>query len=290
MTDDQLDQALQAASTDLLRQIATTADSIRTLTAIMARTEQKTPAATPVSAMIKFRDTAHNIASALTLAPTSARDLDDVRQLVSDLGKDFIPDLASDPVRVLERIVDIAGARRLSLDLLYALDEARCLAVTSADLPAEIDRTFTKIPRVLNQRLSLGLDLRSGFAWEELPNSHLYQARILDNLSSCLDLNRYVAEDLGHVASILVSSALDRARVLAQHLDSHELDASGEDLSQIEIRHLDAVDGVTWTRETIWPLAIASYVEDHSCEIRLASTRSASETPGTGARCSPSPD
>lgn len=44
------------------------------------------------------------------------------------------------------------------------------------------------------------------------------------------------------------------------------VDAAGADLSGLETSSLRALDGVTWTRETTWPPAIAGRVRAHSEE------------------------
>jgi hypothetical protein len=43
---------------------------------------------------------------------------------------------------------------------------------------------------------------------------------------------------------------------------------SGADLSDLEIRHLDVLDRIIWTRQTTWPPHIADQVERRSEEIR----------------------
>jgi hypothetical protein len=89
-----------------------------------------------------------------------------------------------------------------------------------------------------------------------------------DDVGRYLALGRDIYTDINAAARVTQARALDLARALAHDLDSHELDASGEDLSSIQIQHLDAIDGITWTRQTTWPPAIANQVEEHSTEIR----------------------
>jgi hypothetical protein len=55
---------------------------------------------------------------------------------------------------------------------------------------------------------------------------------------------------------------------LVSDLDAQHVDASGADLSGMEIRQLDPLDGIVWTPHAIWPPAIAAQVEAHSAELR----------------------
>ena len=69
-------------------------------------------------------------------------------------------------------------------------------------------------------------------------------------------------------AIVIRACDLDRDLAFARDLAGRQIDASGADLSGMKIRHLGALDGVTWTRETAWPPGIAGQVEKHSGEIR----------------------
>jgi hypothetical protein len=62
--------------------------------------------------------------------------------------------------------------------------------------------------------------------------------------------------------------ALALAHVLDRDLDAQQVDASGADLSGMEITHLDALNGIVWTHQTVWPPRIADQVQAHSQEIR----------------------
>jgi hypothetical protein len=219
MTDEQLDQLLKTASTNLLDHITATADPSRTLTAIMGRADQQAPAESPVSVMIRFRDTAHDIANALT--STSADSIVRAERRIEWLRRALIPDAASDPVRVLERIHDLGKTRNLLSSLINEIGGPNW----HFDPLAQADDRF-------KQRFRRSLS-----------------GRIEDR-------------------DLALARVLELARAIAQDLDSVELDASGEDLSGIEIRHLDAVDGITWTRETTWPTAITADVEENSYEIQ----------------------
>ena len=73
--------------------------------------------------------------------------------------------------------------------------------------------------------------------------------------------------ELGRLISTL-GRAPDLARELARDLDAQQVDASGADLSDLEIRHLDVLDRIIWTRQTTWPSRVADQVEARSVEIR----------------------
>jgi hypothetical protein len=57
------------------------------------------------------------------------------------------------------------------------------------------------------------------------------------------------------------------ARTLADLIGAQPIDASGADLSNVKIAHLEILRGVVWTRETVWPTGIANWVRHGSREI-----------------------
>lgn len=60
---------------------------------------------------------------------------------------------------------------------------------------------------------------------------------------------------------------LSRAIWQINRLATGHIDASAADLRQLKVRDLDVLDGITWTRETIWPPSIRSEVRARSGEI-----------------------
>jgi hypothetical protein len=79
-----------------------------------------------------------------------------------------------------------------------------------------------------------------------------------------LDLSLTAARTLTRIltrASVL-------ARILVRLLNRDQVDASGADLSDVEIDHVDALNGIIWTPQTTWPLSIADQVLAYSEEIR----------------------
>jgi hypothetical protein len=312
MTDDQLDQALRDASANLLSRITATADSNRTLTAIMTLGDQ--PAETLVTVMIRLRDAAHDLASDVAQAPfpLSSEDSSQIKECIKGFCDSLIADNAPVPDLILQLGDDLTLPRELTYELEKALDTA-CELARLASRPssayafaailatAAVDdqswgdemQEAARIIAVLDDFLSLNLGptdnlclntpLGPSGAWDANrdpdPASGLHKKETLwwfekkkkdlaDYVDRYVSLGRDMAADIRDALRSVHARALDQAQAIARHLESRELDASGEDLSGVTVRHLDALDRITWTRETTWPAAVADYVEDHSCEIR----------------------
>jgi len=124
---------------------------------------------------------------------------------------------------------------------------------------------------------SRGLDLTLDFTPALV--SALARAR---DIALDLDRARDIAHDLDRArpraydltvsprASDLASalaSARELASDIAHDLDQVPVDASGVDLSSIDLRDLDALQGVTWTIQTRWPAGIAGKVRANSVPI-----------------------
>jgi hypothetical protein len=193
-----------------------------------------------VSVIIRSRDIAHDIASELTSA--SVDSIERAEHRIRWLGLALIPDSASDPLRFLERTHDLGKTRGLVQRLAGEIVNFRYHYFHQRG-----DDLFEAVR--VHRRVGPGLGGRGGD---------------YDPLARGVDRARGGDRDL------LLATALDQARAIAQDLDSIELDASGEDLSGIKIRHLDAVDGITWTRETTWPPAITADVEENSYDLGSA--------------------
>ena len=251
MTDTQLDQLLAATNRELLEYIEATAEPGQVLTKIMALSAQEphnpgatttpsashesseTLAAAMLGGRISARDLARELDRTCALARandlTRARDLDRTCALANDLTR----------TRDLDRTRNLAFAlaSALDLDLASASDLDLILIRASA-----FDRT---------RNLARASDL----------------ARDLDR---ALTLARDLAGDLAHTRDLdsALDLARDRAGGLVSDLDAQHVDASDADLSGMEIRQLDLLNGIVWTRQTLWPPAIAAQVEAHSAEIR----------------------
>jgi hypothetical protein len=100
------------------------------------------------------------------------------------------------------------------------------------------------------------------------------------DLDRDLSLAQRLTAALARSASFDVMEALDLHDSLFTHLRDARfclsdlvlslatmpVDASGADLSGLDLRRLDALHGVTWTRATTWPLTIADQVRAYSAE------------------------
>lgn len=244
MTEEQLDQFLNAASTDLLGHIMATADPSRTLTAIMNRADQQVPAETPVSTMIRFRDAAHDIARAL------ARDLDNAGGLPLDLDSARALGLNLNALD-RDRPLDRALARRSGRNLTRTLDRARALALDLArDLARDLDSALARdldSARALPLAIARARDLARALGRE-------YDLASIRNLSGSL--------------RNLIQSALGWADELVGMLYETEVNASGADLSALELADMSVLQGVVWTEETTWPAGVREQVRLRSREIR----------------------
>lgn len=150
--------------------------------------------------------------------------------------------LASDLLHDLARAYDLAHA----LDLDFGLDRALDLDL-ARDIAREVDHACARARALGHDDTPVLVD-------------------VLDALRAMID-DRY----LDHVDVHALVSQLDlsagRARRTAADSRAQPVDASGADLSDLEIGDIDALDGVVWTRQTSWPPGIARQVEEHSEEI-----------------------
>jgi hypothetical protein len=233
MTDAQLDQLLAAANSELLEHIEATTDPGQVLAAIMDQgARQDRPAASR-------DDPAQAFAAAMIRCRARASDLDraisSARRIASTLGRDIDSDRDSgwDPAAFADDRVarNLVVARILASDLASDLASARTLA-----------HFF-------------------GYA-----NDLDY---ISDLASAVTDRLANIFRDPGGAAFVGYIGAGDaEARLITHNLVEWQVDASGADLSDIEIRQLGPLDGVIWTRETTWPPGAKAEVEAHSKEIR----------------------
>jgi hypothetical protein len=156
--------------------------------------------------------------------------------------------MISTRIRAHELVSALAVALDLALEVWADLNWARS-SIRARDIARDLDH-----------RRSFALDLASTL-----------DSDLARELARALD--RAFARALGRGVFVrplddAVRRALDLAHELASTLDAQHLDASDTDLSDMEIRHLDALDGVLWTNQTTWPPSIANQVRVHSQEIR----------------------
>lgn len=64
-----------------------------------------------------------------------------------------------------------------------------------------------------------------------------------------------------------LARACDLARDLARRSLAQQVNASGADLSALEIERIEILEGVTWTDQTRWPAGIKELVRETSEEI-----------------------
>ena len=86
----------------------------------------------------------------------------------------------------------------------------------------------------------------------------------LDHARAPLDRARKLARDL----IFEIQNALRYARDLARRFEAVEVDASGADLSALDITNIWVLEGVVWTEETTWPPGVREQVQSRSREIR----------------------
>jgi hypothetical protein len=274
MTDQQLDQLLAAANSELLEHIEAAASTGNVLSTIMSRQDRpvgpgglpashdpgRLPAAATISLRIRARaldDRLRNFLkaegildryAARSLIQRSTGEPDSARGLVRGLY-DALDD-ALDLADLLDQYYFRKGDRYPDSDLADARGRARELAgelirVVDSDLARALTRTLADdLPEV-----------RAG------PRADII-SQALDDLA-----RRKLSYNSGDFARAL-TDALTSARALTDALDALQVDASDTDLSDLEIRQLDPLDGVIWTRGTAWPANIAAQVKAHSEEIR----------------------
>jgi|tagenome__1003787_1003787.scaffolds.fasta_scaffold20893515_2 hypothetical protein len=90
--------------------------------------------------------------------------------------------------------------------------------------------------------------------------------RLTDVLARSASFNACEAWDLLDGLFASLRDARFALSDLVLSLGDMPADASGADLSGLDLHRLDALHGVTWTRATTWPPAIAEQVRVHSAE------------------------
>jgi hypothetical protein len=192
-----------------------------------------------------------------TALPGVARDLMD-RQLGVPASARTAP--AADLIMMRSR------ARRLSAVVGDALSAA--LVIRKMDLELDPERGLARASAIgSGVRRALGLlrDLGPDF---DLQLDFGHDLRLAGELTTALA--RSDSFRPGHARALLAGllAGLSRARHrisdLALALDSLPVDASGQDLSAIEIGELTPLNGVTWDAETTWPPGLARRVRPYS--------------------------
>lgn len=161
-------------------------------------------------------------------------------------------------------------ARRLAAAIGDALTMA--LIIRNSDLGHDPERALAPASRMASA-LSRAAGLLPGLG----PDCGL-QIDLDHDISLARDLTTVLARsasfDSGRarrlVAALVASMTEARHRTsdLAFALGSIPVDASGADLSGIEIAGLAPLNGVTWTRQTTWPPVLADRIRPYSEEAR----------------------
>jgi hypothetical protein len=248
LTDAQLDRLLGAANEELLAFVESAADPRRTLTAILAlNTSAPTDGSSitaggPVTAaqVILLRSRVHRLGRALDLGGA----IDLVRDLDRALRLDLDHILAVSMRIGLDRVQFLA--RDLDHHLVRALDRASTFADAFED--TRFFDPALDLVRTLDGALAHVRTLRH-------ERSDRKQVGVLD---------RRLVRALSHH----LDRALDLVRALIRGIGAQPVDASGADLSGVEIDDLDVLNGVIWTGQTIWPPGVREQVRDNSEEIR----------------------
>lgn len=198
------------------------------------------------------------------LAETRARQIAAARaqDRIYQLNRDFhlLGDLGHEsstvPVRDLTRDLDHKLTR--AHDLAHEL--TRSIAHTH-ELTRDID-----LGRDLTRVRKIGVEVESAHGLAHELTLHIFSrdhigARIWAWLIANMDRES---------TSILARELLrirDLAHEFARDLDHADVDASGADLSHLEIDDLDVLTGLIWTARTIWPPGLADQIRLWSQEI-----------------------
>jgi hypothetical protein len=161
--------------------------------------------------------------------------------------------------RAFDRGLDRAllQARDVTRDLMHARDLARDLTRASAG------------DRALEAGHAIDLDRTVGLAGDLARDLALARGlgRTRD-LADAQDLARGRARDRATDLARSLQEAVGRAEELAGRSHEGEVDASGADLSALDLTDISVLVGVVWTAETAWPPGIADQVRARSREIR----------------------
>ena len=135
------------------------------------------------------------------------------------------------------------------------------------DLATDHDRALA-LDRALDRARALATDLASDLA-DALDRARALATDLASDLADARDLAR--ALDHARALADDLALALDRARHRADELvgllRGAEVDASGADLSALDLAEMSVLEGVVWTEETTWPIGVREQVQLRSREI-----------------------
>lgn len=291
MTDQQLDELLDAANEDLLDYVRAAADPNRTLAAIMASSPEAParPAATPgqirAVLMISMRVRARELSPALDRTRVLARELREAAARRANRSR-WLRTLAS-----LAFCVSCLGFAVLTVWIGSSARDGSALARFALFGVCSLGAVFSFITVIVladyPHRLAIALirflahditatrrtlerarerDIARAFAHACSRDRGL--TRALDG-TLALEINLAILDDPHRQRDRAVDLAtrIDRLRSYLADIAAQSVDASGADLSHVKIGDLDVLDGVIWTRQTSWPPGIADKVREQSDEI-----------------------
>jgi hypothetical protein len=249
MTDPELEQILAAANAELLEHIEAATDPSLTLSAVMARPPvsyfpgRPSPAG-EAAVILAERSLARTIDRARDNAGSIHRALADV--LDRNRARDNARTRASNRARAIARAVD------RSLAIAYNIASANALYRARADA-RDLGQTLGHA-RAIARAVDFALD-------GQLAENLAAIAQALYPEPDFADLGR------GCDRALDLKCALNRHSVLVPRFDAVEVDASGVDLSALDLPDMSVLEGVVWTDETIWPPGVREQVDPLSHEI-----------------------
>jgi hypothetical protein len=140
---------------------------------------------------------------------------------------------------------------------LAGLDPELALAAAS-DMARALEKAREHL-QALGPGADLGVDL---------DHDAVLARELLSVLARSGRFDRRRASDLAATLNGDLAEARMNSLDLVRGLRRLPADASGADLSGVDIGHLDPLDGVTWTRETTWPPGVHARILPHSGEVR----------------------
>ncbi|MGW3820491.1 hypothetical protein [Streptomyces sp. NPDC005046] len=262
ITDTQLDALLDTAAADLLRQLKATSDTGTLLSAFLEadQTAPSTPSTAITSPAIADGQTLITI-RALDRALNRARSR--ARVLAHGRSNDLVRGL--DLARELDFVGDLA--RELDLARNLALVRARALV---RDFERENDRWPSDdlpLVRALDLALDRDYDLARDLARDRLGDDGTYtpfdQRDILRELALALDVALVLD---GALALALAHPEWPWAEL--RELAKGQVDASGSDLTQVDVSDITLLNNVIWSDDTLWPAGTKPRIRAQSRELR----------------------
>ena len=293
LTDDELNSVLSSAGGELLAYVRAAADPTAALVAIMTASASD---AADDSTATRPQPANDQHAVAVLTARARARDLNSAIRRAHDIARDIPRHLNS----VLGTVLDVAfemsaalgdnhhkSTRHHTFALLLALRRARSsaspkvlararegasprvrdldIAVRQArDIACALDSAMIRI-RDLDSPIDSGkvrvLDLGVALDNAEVRVRDLDSA-VASAVTSASDLRpaRAIAQDLDRS----LDSIKALANTIPRKLDAIEVNASGANLSHLDLSNFDVLCGVIWTEDTTWPPGIENLVKNRS--------------------------